>query len=91
MSNAALIGRMQHLLDEYEAGRLTPTALETAIQSHMQGLEKIDLETIRASRHPTYRLTVSHMSVGEEEFIDTEKESSVLSDFRQFLRSLPAE
>ncbi len=89
MANAGLIGRMEHLLDEYEAGRLTPEEVETAIESHMQGLEKIDSAVIHASRQLTYRLTVSHMSDGETDFIDSEKVSAVMSDFRQFLRSLP--
>jgi len=91
MSNAALIGRMQHVLDEYEAGRLQPIVVEDAIESHMQGLEKIDSNTIHASRQLTYRLVVSHMSDGEQEFIDREKVASVLSDLRQFLSSLPLE
>jgi hypothetical protein len=89
MSNSGLIARMQHVLDEYEAGRLTSEAVEKSIEFHMQGLEQIGRSAVGTARDLSHRLVVSHMSDGEQEFIDAEKISTVIAEFRQFLKSLP--
>jgi hypothetical protein len=80
---------MRLVLDEYEAGRLSPEQVESAIESHIQGVEGIGLPAIHEARDLTYRLVIAHVSVAMEEFIDAEEVSQVLSDMRRFLCSLP--
>jgi hypothetical protein len=89
MANASLIGRMLHVVDEYEAGRLSSEQVERLIESHREGLERIGLREVHAARTLCYRLVVAHCSVGEEEFIDAEQVSVVVAELRRFLRSLP--
>jgi hypothetical protein len=91
MANASLISRMQRILDEYESGLITPTEVERAIEFHMQGMDRIDLATVRASRRLSYRLVTAHLSDGETDFKDAEVVSSVLRDFGRFIQSLPTE
>ena len=89
MANASLIGRMLRAIDAYEAGRLSTQQVERFIEFHMGGLERIGLREVRESRSLCHRLVVAHGSVGEEEFIDAEQVSVVVSEMRRFLRSLP--
>jgi hypothetical protein len=89
MSNTGLISRMRRLLDEYEAGRLSPEQVERAIDYHINGVEGIGLPVIHEARNLTHRLVTAHMSVGTEEFIEAEEVSQAPSDMRRFLRSLP--
>lgn len=89
MANASLIGRMLHVVDEYEAGLLSSQQVERAIEFHMAGLERIGLREVHDSRTLCHRLVVAHCSIGEEEFIDAEQVGVVVADLRRFLRSLP--
>lgn len=89
MANASLIGRMLHTVDEYEGGQLSSEEVERAIESHMEGLERIGLLQIHEARFLTSRLVSAHCFVGEEEFMDVEQMPVVVADLRRFLRSLP--
>lgn len=88
MSTESLIGRMLNAVDEYEAGHMLPEQLERVIKSHMEGLERIGLRQIHDSRGLAARLVNAHLIDGSEEFIDAEKVQVVISDLRQFLKSL---
>jgi hypothetical protein len=89
MSNLGLINRMQHVLDEYEAGLLSSEQVEWALEFHMRGIEGVGLSVIDYSRDLAYRLVASHRSDGMEDFIDTKSVSEVLFELRLFLRTLP--
>jgi len=91
MSNTSLIKRSLQILDEYETGHQSPEQAEGAIEFQMQAMEGIGLAEIQHSRSLTYRLVAAHFSDGLEEFIDTERVATVVSELRQFLSGLPAD
>jgi len=55
----------------------------------MGRLERIGLREVHESRTLCYRLVNADCSVGEEEFIDVEQVSVVVTELRRFLRSMP--
>ena len=90
MSNTSLVSRMRHILDDYEAGRLSSEQVERAFEYHMEGIEGIGLHAVHQHLCDlTHRLVTAHMSDDLDEFIDAEEVYQVLSDMRQFLDSLP--
>ncbi len=89
MSNASLIGRMMHAVDEYEEGRLSSEQVERFIEFHMEGLERIGLREVHESRSLTHRLVSAHCFNGVEEFMNVEQVPVVVADLRRFLLSLP--
>ena len=66
-----------------------PSKWSGSLSSTWAGWTRIDLREVRESRSLCHRLVVAHGSVGEEEFIDAEQVSGVVSEMRRFLRSLP--
>ena len=90
MANPDIIARMQHILDDYEAGRILPEQVERSLEFHMQALEGIGLQSIHRVRTFSHRLVSAHLSDGEQEFRDDERVSTVVSELRRFLSSLPA-
>lgn len=89
MANASLVDRMLHVVDDYEAGRLSSEEVDRAIAFHMAGLERIGLREVHESRTLCHRLLVAHCFVGDEEFIDATEVGVVVAEMRRFLRSLP--
>jgi hypothetical protein len=90
MANSDLIASMLRVVDDYEAGRISPEEVERALEFHMQALERIGLPSIHEVRTFAHRLVAAHLSDGQMEFKDDERVQSVLDELRGFLRSLPA-
>jgi hypothetical protein len=89
MANAGLIDRMLRLLDEYEAGRLSPAQVERGIEFHMGGLERIGLREVHEAHNVVHRLASADLSDGVEEFINVEEAEAAVTALRRSLRSLP--
>ncbi len=89
MANADVIARMNRILEAYEQDEITPLQVEAAIQFHMEALERLNYQSIKDANLLCYRLVTSHMCDGEEVFIDAERVSAVLQDFRRFFSELP--
>jgi len=88
MANSDIIASMMRVVDDYEARRASPEEVESSLESRMQALEGIGLPTIHQMRTFTHRLVSAHLSDGEMEFKDDERVETVLSELRDFLRSL---
>ncbi len=89
MANSDLIMRMENILDDYEAGRISPERAGQSLESHMQALEGIGLASVHQIRTFAHRLLAAHLSDGEQEFKDDERVATVLAELRSFLRTLP--
>lgn len=89
MANNDVILRMRQVLEAYEAGELRPEQVEEAIQLHMGALECLQYQRIKDADSLCGRLVSAHTFIGEEEFIDHEKTTEVLSEFKEFLSLLP--
>jgi hypothetical protein len=89
MANADVISRMHRILDAFERGEILPTDVERAVQFHMEALEALPYERIKDADRLCCRLVTSHLTDGQDEFIDTECVADVLKDFRSFLSLLP--
>lgn len=81
---------MLRVVDDYEAGRISPEQVENSLESHMQALEGIGLSSIHQTRTFSHRLVSAHLSDGEMEFKDDERVEAVIAELRTFIRSLPA-
>jgi hypothetical protein len=90
MANSDIIASMLRVLADYEVGRVSPDEVESSLESRMQALERVDLPSIHKVRTFTHRLVSAHRSDGEMEFEDDERVETVLSELRDFLRSLPS-
>lgn len=88
MGNATIIRRMLAVIDEYEAGRLSPEQVEELVESYIGALERIGLQQVHQSRDLTNRLVIAELSDESDAFIDM-KHVPVVADLRRFLRSLP--
>ncbi len=89
MSNSGLISRLARVLDEYEAGRLSSEQVRKEFEFHMDGLEKVGLAVIHASRDLTHRLVGAHCWDGAQEFIDRDRVRTVIGELRRFVNGLP--
>ncbi len=91
MSNVSIISRMATIVDDYEAGILSPEQLEMGVSFSMDALEHVDLATIHVARSLSQRLVGSHFWSGDEEFKNEDEVISVLRDLRELFRKLPRE
>jgi hypothetical protein len=89
MANRDIIVRMEAILDEYEAGRVSALDVERSIQSHIEALEALPYSRIKDADYLCSRL-VKALPTGEaSEFLGGEDAATVLADLRKFLASLP--